>query len=194
MARRRGNFLVSITIQERKGQSAERVARRMGLRQRQVMAGRRELARRVADDLRAKLAEEAPKRTGAFSEGLQVRQSVRSTSGSWDQYEIVSTGPHATVGNGLSLWDLITRGTAAHEIPTGGAAAQLAKGYPLSFYWENGPNGPGLYHYWSVRHPGTSPDRFPDRALDRWRPAARRELKELGLNVVQASQRSGGSR
>jgi len=178
-----------LTIQERRGQSAARVARRMNIRLRQVLAGRRELARRMSADLRDKLAEEAPKASGEFSEGIKVRHTVRSTGGSWDQFQIVSTGPHATVGDGLSLWDLLTRGTAAHEIPTGGAAAQLAKGYPLSFYWEQGPNGPGLYHYWSVQHPGTDPDPFPERALDRWRPEARRQLREYGLRVVSAGVR-----
>ena len=125
--------------------------------------------------------DEAPRDTGAFADGLKVRHAVQSMGSGLDQFEIRSTGPHATVGNGLSLWQLITRGTQPHVIPRGGAPAQMAKGYPLSFYWGNGPRGPGLYHYWSVNHPGTKPNRFVDRALDRWRPEARRELREFGL-------------
>jgi len=174
---------IGLTIRQRRGQSASAVARRLDMKQRQVAAGRLALARRLAEDLRDKLVEEAPKQSGEFSEGIQVRQPVRNKGGHWDQFEIHST---AIVGDGLSLWNLITKGTSPHEIPTGGAAAQLAKGYPLSFYWENGPNGAGLYHFWSVQHPGTAANPFPDRALHRWRPDAQRQFREFGLEIVRA--------
>ena len=53
-------------------------------------------------------------------------------------------------------------GTKPHLIPGGSkvsslqeaATLQMHKGYPLRFYWEQGPRGPGMYFYWAVQHPG----------------------------------------
>jgi len=185
VARSRHNFQVRVWIDER--QSVDRTARRMKTRYRQVLAGRQELIRQLADDLRDTMAEEAPKDSGAFAEGLRVRREVSDAWG-MSQFLIRSTGEHATVGKRkIPLWRLIARGTQPHIIPRGGSARQLAKGYPLSFFWENGPHGPGLYHYWSVNHPGTAPNPFADRAIDRWRPGAQRQLREWGVRVGSAS-------
>jgi hypothetical protein len=38
------------------------------------------------------------------------------------------------------------------------------KGYPLRFWWENGPQGPGEYRYMSVNHPGN----INSRSLGWW--------------------------
>jgi hypothetical protein len=129
------------------------------------------------------LREEAPKDTGEFERGIHVSLYERGGMTHLDAYV---TGPHAY----LLPW--IVNGTRGHEIPTGGAAAQMAKGYPLKFYWENGPNGPGVYAYWSVWHPGTRPNRFPSRALRRRKPDLYMNLQRVGAEVAEVKVYKGG--
>jgi hypothetical protein len=125
--------------------------------------------------------DEAPKDTGVFAEGIYA-EVVQTITGDWNS-TIGVRGKHAF------LLDYIIGGTRPHEIPKGGSAAQLAKGYPLRFYWERGPNGPGVYFYWSVQHPGTKPNPFHRRALTRWRPGMLRRIGLLGMRVREQRSR-----
>jgi len=124
--------------------------------------------------------EEAPRKTGVFAAG--IRSNVTESFTRDLSATIQSFGEHSY------LEPFITKGTRAHEIPTGGAAAQMAKGYPLRFYWEKGPRGPGIYYYWRVWHPGTKPNDFVGRALRRWRPWATRRMKQVGVSIMNVSR------
>jgi len=125
--------------------------------------------------------QEAPTDTGIFAEGIYAEVG-QTTWGDWNSHVGVR-GEHAF------LLDYIVGGTKPHEIPKGGSAAQLAKGYPLRFYWEKGPNGPGIYYYWSVQHPGTQPNPFHRRAFTRWRPGMLRRVGLLGMRVREQRAR-----
>jgi hypothetical protein len=142
--------------------------------QRALIADETERLQRIAK-------EEAPKDTGIFADGIYSEVNQRITGDL--SAEIGVRGKHAF------LLDYIIGGTKPHQIPKGGSAAQMAKGHPLSFYWENGPNGPGLYHFWSVQHPGTRPNPFHQRALARWRPGMLRRIGLLGMRVREQRAR-----
>jgi hypothetical protein len=43
-----------------------------------------------------------------------------------------------------SIFKMLVEGTSPHVIT----------GNPLAFFWENGPEGPGYYFFYSVNHPG----------------------------------------
>jgi hypothetical protein len=136
----------------------------------QLRAGVREESRAFVTHLR----EEAPKRSGLFAGGMHYRTDVtehgiRST--------IYVKGEHAF------LLPIIVKGTREHVIPKGGSTAQLAKGYPLRFFWEDGPRGPDIYYFWSVLHPGTEPDDFPQRVLDERWPEMQEMLRKVARSV-----------
>jgi len=157
---------------------------RFGRRNRALEQSRRSVVISLGQEFEAKLRQAAPKKTGLFAAGIQAR--VTEDWGEMTGLQIESTGDHAVVGLGrglrhLELWTLIREGTRPHEIPRGGAAAQLATGYPLSFYWENGPRGPGVYHYWRVWHPGTKPNNFVERVLSENRHRWDDALRAVGL-------------
>lgn len=123
------------------------------------------------------LREEAPK---GLADDIQGSGLQRLASGG-SFYDISLGGDHGW------LLPMLLQGTQPHEIPKGGSAAQLAKGYPLRFYWENGPDGPGIYYYWSVHHPGAQPNPFIGRAIDRWRSGeADDAMQALGVSIVVA--------
>lgn len=54
----------------------------------------------------------------------------------------------------------VHEGSRPHEIPTGGAAAQKAKGYPLRF-----PKNGMVIRAWKVNHPGNAPNPFLRNAM-----------------------------
>ena len=147
-----------------------RYARRSENLVRQLRAGVRDETRAFV----ARLQAEAPRRSGLFAEGIHYRTDVtehgiRST--------IYVRGEHAF------LLPLIVKGTKEHVIPKGGSSAQLAKGYPLRFFWRDGPRGPDVYYFWSVMHPGTKPDDFPQRVLDERWPEMRQMLRQVARSV-----------
>lgn len=173
--------------------STRKAEQHFGMRAKDLKAGRLALMKRLGQDLVEDLQDEAPKKTGLFAAGLSYRLSEAFTGDTLVQIE--SGGEHARVGttSGLQpmyLAKLLTTGTRPHIIPRGGSAEQMAKGYPLSFYWENGPRGPGLYHYWSVQHRETQPNPFIQRAVDRWWPGAQAQWEQLGYDVARL-RRSG---
>lgn len=145
-------------------QTQERERRRAG----------REMARETLKELQA----QAPEKTGVFKDGLFFRTYDRGHR-MWIRF--YAGGPHAFV------LPFLLEGTRPHIIPTGGAPAQLAKGYPLRFWWEKGPAGPGVYHYWSVNHPGTDPDPFADRTAEIMEPRIRDRLQKVAGQVARVS-------
>lgn len=148
---------------------------RFARRSEEMARGQREMVRDQSREMIAALGEEAPRATGTFAAGMHYRTDVRPGG---TTATIYVRGKHAF------LLPLIVRGTAGHEIPTGGSATQLAKGYPLGFFWEKGPAGPGKYHFWSVWHPGTKADDFVKRALDRRWPEMQRDLRRVAIRVA----------
>lgn len=107
---------------------------------------------------------EAPKKTGKFAAGINYRISMQGK-----QLKGESTSPQP-------LGTFIRKGTRAHPITARNAKA-------LSFFWANGPLGPGRYFYRSVWHPGTKADDYVRRAHRRWMPLAAGTLRKMALDV-----------
>jgi hypothetical protein len=59
--------------------------------------------------------------------------------------------------------------TQEHEIEASNAPL-------LVFFWENGPNGPGIYKFRKVQHPGTTAQPFFFPTEEEWYEALRFEL------------------
>ena len=155
---------------------------------------RKEIVITVGKDMQKKLRAAAPKDTGLFAEGIKAQSSFDPHFGQ-STVHVESTGEHAQLTKGtmfnpggLMLHTILRTGTKAHRIPTGGAAAQIAKGYPLRFYWANGPKGPGIYRYWSVWHPGTKPNPFVAETVDENMPRYRDMLRALGVEVLRTGR------
>lgn len=110
--------------------------------------------------------EEAPKRSGEFAAGIRWRSFIDGNA----------VGFRVTTPQPLGRW--IQEGTQAHDIP-------LSPGKALRFFWEGGPQGPGIYFFMSVRHPGTDPNRFMGRAYRAWLPGARGTLRKIGLRYIR---------
>ena len=111
----------------------------------------RDYARRVMDDaldgMGKRLLEVAPvgepdplgrPRSGERLIDTYFRQSVFEALGSL-ACTVGFTAPQVTFSNDLM---------PPHVIRPRG------RGYPLRFWWENGPDGPGEYRYMKVNHPG----------------------------------------
>jgi hypothetical protein len=117
----------------------------------------------------------APEDTGKFKQGIAYRTDDRVDSTTITFYV---KGEHAF------LLPIITGGSEPHEIPKGGSEAQMAKGYPLAFFWQRGPEGPGMYYYYSVQHPGTIPNPFVSLAIDAESPQFSYRLSQMARRVV----------
>lgn len=55
------------------------------------------------------------------------------------------------VGNTDPRMPFVIGPTSPRSIPRGGAGAQRRKGYPMRFFWESGPTGPGWYIAWEIQ-------------------------------------------
>ncbi|RJX17540.1 MAG: hypothetical protein C4575_12925 [Desulforudis sp.] len=118
--------------------------------------------------------EEAPLgKTGKFRKSIGYRTNQ---SGQTVGFSTFSAKP-------LGRW--IIEGTPAHGIWTRRAFGVLR------FFWEKGFNGPGIYFFRSVTHPGTKPNPFHERATDRWMPEADVELRRISRKYVMAVQGKG---
>ena len=85
------------------------------------------------------------------------------------------------------LGTYILEGTRPHTISVRSAKT-------LAFFWEAGPRGPDTYFYASVRHPGTSPNRFVGRAVRRWFPGFRAGARKTALRysrILQGKEKGG---
>jgi hypothetical protein len=105
---------------------------------------------------------EAPKKTGEYAAAITTRTFVgNNTAG----FEVLSPGPLGT---------FIQKGTKSHVI--------RAKNAPmLRFYW---PKVGRVVYFKSVNHPGTKPNRFYNRALQRWAPEAKSDLSTIASTWV----------
>lgn len=110
--------------------------------------------------------EEAPEDSGEFKSRIRWRTFIGK-----DQAGVAVSGPEP-------LWTFITEGTRAHPIPAKNVDA-------LKFYWAKGPQGPGIYFFKQVNHPGTKKNRFHGRAFRRWLPGARRDLAKISRDYTR---------
>ena len=110
----------------------------------------------------------APKRTGKFAEGFAYRTDARASSTTLTFYV---KGEHAY------LLPMLTGGTKKHPIYPHGD-------YPLRFFWPRGPEGPKIYYYMHVTHPGTLPDPFVANALDALSPQMVMSLARVARRVA----------
>ncbi len=79
------------------------------------------------------------------------------------------------------LLPFIVKGTRPHVIPTGGAAVQKAKSYPL--HWVDERSGMDRYA-WSVMHPGTKPNPFIQQAQESASPFIRALVQTAARSVA----------
>uniref|UniRef100_A0A6M3X7T7 Tail protein n=1 Tax=viral metagenome TaxID=1070528 RepID=A0A6M3X7T7_9ZZZZ len=138
-----------------------------------------ELQRAMRDEMRSlgrtavsTLRHYAPKDTEEFAQGIAYRTDER---GSQTTLTIYVKGKHAF------LLPFLTEGTPAHLIPRGGAAEQMAKGYPL--HWIDKGTGEHRFAY-QVWHPGTQPDPFVALATDALSPQAAMALGRVARRVI----------
>lgn len=134
--------------------------------------GRREMMRKIGRTVIFYERLEAPERTGKFKKSLIYRTAQ---SGATITLKTFSAQP-------LGKW--IIGGTRPHII-----RAKRVKF--LRFFWPKGPNGPGVYFFRSVNHPGTKPNPYHERAWRRAQPEAVVELRKLGGRFV--ADLSGGA-
>lgn len=116
---------------------------------------------------------EAPKDTGKYASAIdyEFRQSGK-------QFLIKIKGP-------APLSTFIVLGTKRHTITAKNASV-------LSFFWQNGPSGPGQYFFQSVEHPGTKANKFHHRAYRQWLPGANRVMQSVTRDYQMASLGGGG--
>lgn len=125
------------------------LAQKLGVSPKTLLKQAQKDMKPAREDLERLLKEEAPHRTGEFAESIHVRSYVRG-----DTLELRTY--HA---NPLGKWIVV--GTAPHPI--------YARNFKfMVFWWEKGFNGPGVYRFRRVNHPGTRPNPYVDRALQRW--------------------------
>ncbi len=119
---------------------------------------------RVLGRLFVDLAEdEAPKDTGEFAKGIRWRSFRKGTQ---------SIGFTASDPQPLGKW--IRGGTKPHTIQPKGP------GYPLR--WEKGGQ---VFFAMKVFHPGTKPNPYDERALERWQPIADVTNAKISTRYVQ---------
>jgi hypothetical protein len=127
----------------------------------QLHAGRRDMVRDLAKTARDLYQEEAPVDTGDFRAGIRYRTF---TAGNDIGFSISTPQP---------LGKFIIGGTKAHIITPRG-------NYPLRFATEDG----SIVFTYLVNHPGTKPNPFNQRAIDRFMPDARAELARLSTRFA----------
>lgn len=133
-----------------------------------LQTAKREEMRELGRGMVQALRHYAPKRSGKLAEGFGYRTDERGSS---TTVTFFVGGEHAFV------LPFLTEGTKPHPIYPRGD-------YPLRFFWERGPRGPGIYYYWSVSHPGTFPDPFVERAVDAMSPQFAYGLARVAKRVV----------
>ena len=90
----------------------------------------------------------APRKTGCLQDSI-VKRAIVDTGETLSITVIADTTPCSPSRTSYALF--VHNGTGPHVI----------RGNPLlAFSWPNGPNGPGMYYFRKVNHPGTKPCRF----------------------------------
>ena len=138
--------------------------------EKQFLESKREGMRNLGRRWVAIARDEAPYgKTGKFRKSIAYRTSQ---SGSTVGFSTYSAQP-------LGKW--ITQGTKAHFI-------RARRVRFLRFDWPKGPNGPGIYFFRKVNHPGTKPNPYHERATARWMPEADMELRRISRKYVMTVQ------
>jgi len=115
-----------------------------------------------------------------FAPGDRLKSQI-----SVEDYRQTASGAEGAVGGPHQLIRFtLPPGTVAHFIPGGlavhsygdAAAIQLAKGYPLRFYWER--VGAVVYR-WSVFHPGYKGSDWGERVFKTVEAIADRQLNDI---------------
>lgn len=75
--------------------------------------------------------------------------------------EVDESGLSAVVGFDAPQAEWTNDGVLPHDIDAVNADR-------MSFYWPNGPNGPGQYFFTHVDHPGQEGTHWFDDVIDRW--------------------------
>lgn len=115
----------------------------------EVFASHREAIQELGETFTRFAREEAPSKSGKFRRSISVTYSN-------DQRTMSFRTHHSEP---LGSW--IIRGTRSHVI-------RPVRRKALKFYWEKGWLGPGIYFFMRVNHPGTQPNPYLMRTLDRW--------------------------
>jgi len=144
---------------------------RLAKRTPELAAARRDTMRGLARSMVSTLQHYAPKRTGEFAAGIAYRTDERGDT---------TTATFYVRGKHAFLLPILAMGSPAHEIPVGGAAAQLAKGYPLHWIDKSG----GHHFAWSVWHPGTIPHPFIPDAIEAMTPQFEYGLAQAARRVA----------
>lgn len=145
---------------------------------RNLANARREMVRAVAGNMLLWLRHFAPQKTGVFAAGMAYRTDE---AGGETRAAFYVRGEHAF------LLPFFKTGTGIHgpkgqyiTIPTGGKAAQMAKGYPL--HWHDAQGAP---HYaWEVHHPGMRPSPFIQQAQDAAEPFTRAAVQTVVRKAI----------
>lgn len=122
---------------------------------------------RARKRLETELLQVVPFKTGQLFESMKIWES-----GS-EGLKITFDAPYART---------VEMGAAPHTITATGAT-------PLTFWWPRGPNGPGLYHYQSVEHPGYSGRGFLNLVKQMTIQLVREELE---FALLALDMRGGG--
>jgi len=127
---------------------------------------RRDLMREEGRRFVTLAQDEAPERSGEFKRSIGFRSFVES--------DAVGFRAHMA----QPLGNFILGGTRPHPI-------SAVRGMALRFFWSEGPQGPGIYFFKSVNHPGTSANPFIARAYRKWRPHGQQALRRISTWYVQ---------
>lgn len=133
-----------------------------------LQQGMRDMVRAEARALLEALRFYAPVKSGKFVRGLGYRTDERPGGTTATFY---ASGPHAF------LLPIFVHGSKPHPIVARHAQA-------LRFFWERGPQGPGIYYFRSVQHPGTDPIPFISQALDSREPHFEYNLRNVSRKVI----------
>ena len=100
----------------------------------------------TAFQLRARA--QAPRKTGCLQDSI-VKRAIYDKAGTLTILVVADTTPCSPTRTAYAMF--VHEGTKAHVI----------QGNPtLAFHWDEGPNGPGVYFFASVNHPGTKANKF----------------------------------
>lgn len=112
------------------------------------VVGRHLIARSTVFQAAAKA--QAPRKTGCLQDSIVKRVEENPATGFLIRV-VSDTTPCSPSRTSYSYY--VHEGTEARTI-------YAKPGGTLSFYWENGPDGPGIYHFASVKHPATRANKF----------------------------------
>ena len=130
---------------------------------------RRDLMREEGRRMKILAQDEAPGQTYKFKRSIGFRTFVESAA--------VGFRVHMA----QPLGKFIQEGTIRHPI-------SAVRGMALRFFWAEGPQGPGIYFFKSVNHPGTAANPFMKRAYRKWRPHGVVALRRISTWYVRTIQ------